>query len=397
MSPSTKLLPVAVAAAVGGGVVAGAVELFDLGGHSTTTTIVQQAPLADTRSANSNNAGLTPRDIYKRDSPGVVFIRAEVVQQSSASPFDFGLPQEQRGTSTGSGFVIDKDGDILTNAHVVAGAVKVTVQLADKKVVDAKVIGRDTSSDLALLYVDPDGLNLSPLALGSSKDVQVGDPVIAIGNPFGLDRTLTTGVVSALQREIKAPNNFTIDNVIQTDAAINPGNSGGPLIDATGRVVGINSQIETGGSGNGNVGIGFAVPVDTAKQILPQLKKSGKVERAYLGITSLTIDGSLADLNLRSKRGVLVQSVNKGSPAEKAGIRAGDLSAQLPSGTPVQIGGDIIVSIDSEQIATADDLSRVISAKKPGTKVKVGLIKSNGDKKTVEVDLGSRPNSPSQG
>jgi S1-C subfamily serine protease len=387
-----------VSAVIGGVVVAGAVEVLNLGSESKTTTVVQQAPLADARAANSNNAGLTPRDIYKRDSPGVVYIRAEVVQQSnSSSPFDFGFPQEQRGTSTGSGFVIDKDGDILTNAHVVDHAVKVTVQLADKKVVDAKVIGRDTSSDLALLKIDPDGLALQPLGLGSSKDVQVGDPVIAIGNPFGLDRTLTTGVVSALQREIKAPNNFTIDNVIQTDAAINPGNSGGPLIDAAGRVIGINSQIETGGGGNGNVGIGFAVPIDTAKQILPQLKKTGKVERAFLGISSLTIDGSLSPLNLRADKGVLVQSVQDGSPAQKAGIRAGDLSAQLSGGTPVQVGGDIIQSVDGQPIATADDLAQVISTKKPGTKVKVGLVRNNGEKKTVEVALASRPNTASQG
>ena len=201
-------------------------------------------------------------------------------------------------------------------------AVKVTVQLADKKTVDAKVVGKDTSTDLALLKVDPDGLDLTPLPLGSSKDVQVGDPVVAIGNPFGLDRTLTTGVVSALQRQISAPNGFAIDNVIQTDAAINPGNSGGPLIDAAGRVIGINSQIETGGGGSGgNVGIGFAVPIDTAKRILPQLEKAGKVERAYLGITTLTIDGSLSSSTCPSTAGALVQSVQTGSPAEKAGIR----------------------------------------------------------------------------
>src|SRR5207237_323515 len=173
------------------------------------------------------------------------------------------FPQSQRGEATGSGFVIDKNGTIATNAHVIAGAVKVTVQLADNKVVNAKVLGKDTSSDLALLKINPDGLDLHPLSLGSSKDVHVGDPTIAIGNPFGLDRTLTTGVVSALQREIKAPNNFTIDHVIQTDAAINPGNSGGPLLDALGRVIGITSQIATGGGGNGNVGIGFAVPINT--------------------------------------------------------------------------------------------------------------------------------------
>ena len=239
---------------------------------------------------------MTAREIYKRDAPGVVNVRAQIVQQVD-SPFDpFG--QGQQGVATGSGFVLDKSGHILTNAHVIEGASRVSVQFEDNKTVEAKVEGKDTSTDIALLKVDTKGLDLKPLELGNSKTVQVGDPTIAIGNPFGLDRTLTTGVVSALQRKISAPNGYSISNVIQTDAAINPGNSGGPLIDATGRVIGINSQIATGGSGGGNVGIGFAVPVNTAKQIVPQLKDSGSVKRAYLGITGQTIDRSLDRLNL---------------------------------------------------------------------------------------------------
>ena len=226
---------------VGGGLVAVLLLALGLDSNSkTTTTIVQQAPIAaDNKDAGADaSTQFTPRDIYKRDAPGVVFIRATVVQRTQ-SPFDM-FPTEQQGEATGSGFVIDKNGDILTNAHVIDGAVKVTVQFGDNKTVDAKIIGKDVSSDIALLKVDPDGLELHPLSLGSAKDVQVGDPTIAIGNPFGLDRTLTTGVVSALQREIQAPNGFKIDNVIQTDAAINPGNSGGPLLDATGKVIGIN-------------------------------------------------------------------------------------------------------------------------------------------------------------
>src|SRR3954454_20262071 len=232
---------------VGGGVVAALLLILGVGGGSgKTTTVIQQAPIAATTASNSaEGKALTPSDIYKRDAPGVVFIRAQIVQQSQ-SMFDFGT--EQRGEATGSGFVIDKSGDILTNAHVVDGAVKVTVQFSDDKPVDAKIVGLDTSTDLALLKVDPDGVNLKPLALGSADDVQVGDPAVAIGNPFGLSRTLTTGVISAKQRRIEAPNGFAIDNVLQTDAPINPGNSGGPLLDAAGRVIGINSQIETGGS-----------------------------------------------------------------------------------------------------------------------------------------------------
>ncbi|MCW3041412.1 MAG: hypothetical protein JWM31_3317 [Solirubrobacterales bacterium] len=394
MEGMTKSLvvPLAVGSALLGGVIAAAgVAVLDLGAQTTVRTVVQQAPLGQADGGRLQaGATMTARDLYKRDSPGVVFIRADVVSQAQPSPFDFGMPQAQRGTATGSGFVIDDGGDILTNAHVVDGAVKVTVQLADKQVVDARVIGKDVSSDIALLKVDPDGLNLTPLALGSAKDVQVGDPVIAIGNPFGLDRTLTTGVVSALQRRISAPNNVGIDNVIQTDAAINPGNSGGPLIDAAGRVIGINSQIETGGSGNGSVGIGFAVPIDTAKDILPQLKTNGKVQRAYLGVSSLTIDGSLKALNLPTRTGVLVQTVQAGSPAAKAGVRAGAQSAQLGE-TYLVLGGDVIQAVDGKAVMTSDDLSSAISRHKPGDEVQITLLR-DGRRQTLSAKLASRPN-----
>ena len=391
------LIPVAVASAAFGGCLAAAgVALLDLGATSEATTVVQQAPMAIGRSAVGSEDALTARDLYKRDSPGVVFVKADVVQGAEeSSPFDLGAPQDQRGTATGSGFVIDRSGNILTNAHVIDGAVKVTVQLADKKTVEARVVGRDTSSDLALLKIDPDGLALQPLALGSAKDTQVGDPVIAIGNPFGLDRTLTTGVVSALQRQITAPNGFTITNVIQTDAAINPGNSGGPLIDAAGRVIGINSQIEAG-SGGGSVGIGFAVPIDTAKQILPALKQDGSVRRAYLGITSLTIDGSVAATSLPAEKGVLVQSVQQGSPAEKAGIRAGSLSTQLEDGTAIELGGDIIQRVAGEEIRTSDELATIVAARKPGSTVGVELLRGE-KRRTVEVELAARPNAPAGG
>src|SRR4051794_1111322 len=267
-----SLVPVSLVSAVLGCAAAvGIVSVFDLGGgHTNTRTVVEQAPLRGQDASGTGESGLTPREIYRRDAPGVVFIRAQVVQRTP-SPFDSGFPQEQRGEATGSGFVTGRDGTILTNAHVVAGATRVSVQFADKKIRDARILGRDDSTDLAVLKVDAPADELTPLALGSSSGVQVGDPTIAIGNPFGLERTLTTGVVSATRRTIQAPDGFQIDGVIQTDAAITPGNSGGPLLDATGRVVGINSQIETGGSGGGNVGIGFAVPIDTAKRIVPQL------------------------------------------------------------------------------------------------------------------------------
>jgi S1-C subfamily serine protease len=387
MSTKTVVPLALVCAALGGA--GGAVVTSVEGGSTKTTTVVQQAPLANSTKPASDTSALTPRDIYKRDAPGVVFVRAAVTQQSN-SPFDL-FPQSQQGTATGSGFVLDKDGYILTNAHVVDGATNVRVSFEDKRTVTAKIVGRDTSNDLALLKVDPSGLHLTPLELGSDKGVQVGDPVIAIGNPFGLDRTLTTGVVSALQRKITAPNNFQIANVIQTDAAINPGNSGGPLIDAAGRVIGINSQIETGGSGsNGNIGIGFAVPIDTAKQIVPKLKSQGNVKRAWLGISTLTIDKSLSGVPLQANSGALVQEVTQGGPAEKAGLRAGNFQGQL-DGQPIVLGGDIIQAIDGRAVKTADDLGTIVSGKKPGDEITVTVLR-DGKKKDVKVTLGDRPN-----
>ncbi len=382
-----------VSAILGGAVVAATLIVLGLAPAQRTTTVVQQAPLTRAASDTSSTKGLTPRDIYKRDAPGVVNVKAQIVQQVD-SPFGFG-PSQQRGLATGSGFVLDKSGYILTNAHVIEGASKVTVQFEDNKTADGRVVGKDTSTDVALLKVDPAGLQLKPLQLGDSSTVQVGDPTIAIGNPFGLDRTLTTGVVSALQRRIDAPNGFSIDNVIQTDAAINPGNSGGPLIDATGRVIGINSQIATGGGGNGNVGIGFAVPINTAKKVVPQLRQSGRVTRAYLGITGLTVDKSLDSLNLATTSGVLVQTVAPGSPAAKAGLRGGSAQATL-DGTDIMLGGDVIKRIDGRPVSTMDDVVSVVNDHKPGQSVSLQVLR-DGQPKTVSITLGQRPErAPSQ-
>src|SRR5436190_5607557 len=362
-----------IAAILGGALVAAVMVLLDVGKTTKTTTVVRQSPLgARPASSNLGSAALTPRQIYKRDAPGVVNVRAQIVQRVS-SPFDFG-PQEQQGVASGSGFIVNGNGDILTNAHVIEGASRVTVQFENDKTADAKVVGKDTSTDIALLKVDPKDQKLHPLALGDSSHVVVGDPTIAIGNPFGLDRTLTTGVVSALQRRIEAPNGFSIDHVIQTDAAINPGNSGGPLLDAAGRVIGINSQIATGGAGNGNVGIGFAVPINTAKRVIPQLEKSGTVQRAYLGITGLTIDRSLDRLNLNSSDGVLVQTVQPGSPAAKAGLKGGQTQANL-DGSDIALGGDIIKKIDGRNVKSMDDVSSQVDSKKPGDTVTLDVVR----------------------
>ncbi|MEA2320615.1 MAG: hypothetical protein QOD81_465 [Solirubrobacteraceae bacterium] len=387
---SKSLVPVAAFAAVLGCVASiGIVSAFDLGGGHTTT-VVQQAPLQGegTADGGAGQQGLTPRDIYKRDAPGVVFVRAQVVERTQ-SPFDFGFPQEQRGEATGSGFVIATDGTILTNAHVVANATKVSVQFADKQVLDAKVLGRDASTDLAVLKVETKDHKVTPLRLGSSRTIQVGDPTIAIGNPFGLERTLTTGVVSATKRTIRAPDGFQIDGVIQTDAAINPGNSGGPLLDAAGRVIGINSQIATGGNGSGSVGIGFAVPIDTAKRILPQLKSEGRVDRGYIGVDAVTIDRSLAALNLPVSQGVLVQTVTPGGPADRAGIHGGSVAAQIGS-QEVRLGGDIITAVEGRTVRTSDDLAAAVAGRREGDKVRIELVR-DGHEETVSVTLAQRP------
>jgi S1-C subfamily serine protease len=380
---SEKLRSPFVSALLGGLVVALAFVGFQLledGDSSAPQTVIQQAPIASAQGV-SETRGLTVSDIYDQESPGVVFVAAEVNQVDPQS----GLPQPQEGQATGSGFVVDNDGYILTNEHVVAGASKVSVSFNDNKVEPAKVVGSDPSNDLALLKVDPDGVKLKPLPLGSAKGTKVGDPVIAIGNPFGYDRTLTTGVISARQRKIIAPDGFTISDVLQTDAAINPGNSGGPLLDAAGRVIGINSQIATAGTNNGSIGIGFAIPIDTAKQLLPQLKK-GSVEHAYLGIEGRTIDRSLDALNLSAKQGVLIESVTPGGPAEKAGIRGGE----SPIGAELTLGGDIIVAMDGQPLKSMQQLTGRLDKLKPGDELKLTILRE-GTRKVVTVKLGTRP------
>jgi S1-C subfamily serine protease len=388
------------AALVGGAIVALTLIGFGVGGRSTTTTILQQAPLAPANDAAAGTTGakgaataLTAAQIYKAAAPGVVFIRSTITQQAQ-SPFNV-FPSTQQGEATGSGFVLDKNGTILTNAHVVQGASKVTVQFESQKIVDATVVGKDLSSDLAVLKVSPSGLNLVPLTLGDSSEIEVGDAAIAIGNPFGLARTLTTGVISALERPLTAPNGFTIDNVIQTDAPLNPGNSGGPLLDAFGHVIGINSQIETADGGSGSVGIGFAVPINTAKQVIPQLEKTGDVARAYLGLSTISIDSSLAALNLPVSSGALVQAVTSGSPAAAAGLRAGTVSAQIDGGQ-VELGGDIVVSVDGKKVSSGDDLTNLVSSHKVGDTVTLGILRA-GKHITVPVKLGNRPNTLAAG
>jgi S1-C subfamily serine protease len=384
----TRPLSSILAGVVGGlivlviGAVLIATDVIDTG---DTQTVVRQAPVTQQAAGSDSGSGRTINEIYKQEGRGVAFIQARGVTSDQSSPF--GLPQE--GDATGSGFVVDKQGDILTNAHVVAGADSVQVSFDESgTTVPAEVKGVDTSSDLAVLKVDPSEVKggVTPVPLGDSSKAQVGDPVIAIGNPFGYSRTVTQGIVSAVQRQIQAPNGFTISNVIQTDAPINPGNSGGPLLDSGGRVIGINSQIATGG-GQGSVGIGFAVPINTAKKLLPDLKAGETIERAYLGVQMQGVNQQLAkDLNLPVDHGALIVSVTPGSPAEKAGLRGG----RTETSQGIAAGGDLIVAIDGKDMADEEAVAAAVAAHKPGDKVEIEYYRGN-DKKTVTAELTKRP------
>jgi S1-C subfamily serine protease len=359
-----------------------------------TTTVVQSsaAPIV---SNSSEEGGANPVDqIYKADGNGVAFIESQLEAEESEESFNpFIEPESQSGgTATGSGIVLDDQGHILTNNHVIEGASKIQVKLgASEHEYTAEVVGTDPASDLALLKVEAPASELTPLKLGDSGKMEVGDPVVAIGNPFGLDRTVTSGIVSALQRQIQAPDGFSIDNVIQTDAAINPGNSGGPLINGAGEVIGINSQIETGGSGsNGNVGIGFAIPINTAKEVIHELETKGSVEHAYLGIEGGTITPELAKaVNLPVEKGVLIQSVEKGGPAEKAGIEGGTTQATI-AGAEITLGGDIITEAEGKKIDGMEEIIELVNEKKPGDEVTLKLLR-DGKEKTATVTLGTRP------
>jgi S1-C subfamily serine protease len=377
---TARALAIPLAAAVlGGGVTAGILLGTGAVHDGQTTTIVQQSPLASSSPATESQAGgLTARDIYRRAAPGVVFVRARSVQ-TSQSPFEI-FPRQQENVSTGSGFVLDDKGHILTNAHVVANSTDVHVSFSDHRTVTARVVGKDPDTDLAVLAVSPKGTTLRPLVLGDSSAVRVGDPTVAIGNPFGLERTLTTGVVSALQRRITAPSGFAIEDVIQTDAALNPGNSGGPLLDATGRVIGVNSQIATGDGSSGSVGIGFAVPASTVRSVLRQLETVGRVRRPYLGVRGRAAPG-----------GLLVEIVPPGTPAAHAGIRGGDHQAlDERDGSVVVLGGDVLTGIDGHHVASMDALHSLLGTRRPGQKVSIALVR-DGKPVTVSAVLGERP------
>ena len=383
MSPLRSVRPYAALAATGalGGVVAvGAVAL--LGGLEGDTTVVTET-VASPRPAFSTTGAMSVNEIYERAAPGVVQITSTSGSNGS------GLSQQ----ALGSGFVLDKAGHIVTNYHVVQGAYQIRVSFSNRDTVQAQLVGTDPSTDLAVLRVETSASGLKPLPLGDSDRVEVGDQVVAIGNPFGLDRTATAGIVSALQRLITAPNQFTIDHVIQTDAPINHGNSGGPLLNARGQVIGVNTKIETGGVSSGNVGIGFAVPSNTVKDVVAQILRTGRVDRAYLGISGQAVSSDVAETyNLPVGKGVLVESVTNGSGADKAGLQGGETQVVVAGETYV-LGGDIIVAFDGRQISSIEQLREAIAERKPGDKVKLAIYR-DAKKTGVTVTLGRQPPSP---
>ncbi len=385
------------------------------GSGSSTVTVGASGSETTTTSGDAQrvviqaeNGAFDPHAIYAAAAPGVVTV-VSIFKGSSTTPNIFNPGGGDGGSAPpgaegqGSGFVISDDGEILTNAHVVTDAEttgtpnrplheadEIYVQFADRNQVTADVVGFDPFADVALLKVDPDGLDLHPLPLGSETDVEVGDGVAAIGSPFGQNQSLSVGVVSATDRQIDSLTAFSIDGGIQTDASINPGNSGGPLLDADGKVVGINQQIQT--SSGGNEGVGFAVPIDLAKRSVDQLREDGSVSYAYAGVTTTQLYPQLADrLDLPVDAGAIVSSVVSGGPADKAGLKAGGDTITF-QGQQVDTGGDVITAVNGEPVVENSDLPRIVSQLNAGDKVTLDIVR-DGEKQTIDLTLGERPTS----
>jgi S1-C subfamily serine protease len=333
--------------------------------------------------------GFNPSQIYSQLSPGVVTVIS--LFNGGTSLLDDGGEGGQ-----GSGFVLDDEGYIVTNAHVVtqeddnsARAERVFVQFPDGNRVPAEIVGHDPNADVALLKVEPSGLELTPLQLGRSSGLQVGEPVAAIGSPFGEEQSLSVGVVSALDRNIQSLTRFGIGDAIQTDAAINPGNSGGPLLDAHGRVIGINAQIKS--QSGGGEGVGFAVPVDAVRRSLAELREDGRVEYGYLGVQSLILWPQLARrLGIDAEAGALVQGVEPDSPAEDEGLDPGDDTIDFQGQPDIPSDGDVIVAVDGDPLTRTHDLSDVIGGHQEGDKVVLTVVR-DGERRRVSITLGRRP------
>src|ERR687885_836512 len=383
-----------VAAALGAGLTLGGVAVFaGLDGHTTTVREVVSGGPTSTPASFRTGRPLSINQIFLSAAPGVVQVTStSVVRLDNTDPFGFqipGFPQQETQRALGSGFVIDKAGHIVTNYHVIAGARSVEVSFSNHDSMKARIVGKDPGTDIAVLKVNTRSRALTPLTLGNSDALRVGDAVVAIGNPFGLDRSVTAGIVSALQRQIQAPNSYAIDHVIQTDAAINHGNSGGPLLNANGRVIGVNAQIETGSAGGagGNVGVGFAIPINTVRTVVAQLLKNGSVEHASLGITGVAITSEIANVfHFPVSHGVLVATVKPGSAAAKAHLHAATTQAVV-AGETWPIGGDLIVKADGQTIGSLERLRDVIATKKPGDRLQLQIYRGT-KKTTLDVTLG---------
>ena len=331
--------------------------------------------------------GFDPRAIYNRLAPGVVTVISLFGDEDA--------PLGSQGGGLGSGFVLDGEGFIATNTHVVTNGQRLSrardvfVNFADGNRVPARIVGTDPNADVALLKIEPEGLSLTPLELGRMDDLEVGDPVAAIGSPFGEEQSLSVGVISALDRNIASLTDFGIGDAIQTDAAINRGNSGGPLLDAHGRVIGINAQIRTT-TGEG-AGVGFAVPVDTVRRSLDLLREDGEAEYGYLGVSTQALYPQLAErLGVDVGVGALVSEVVEDSPADEAGLTAGDRLIEFQGQTDIAIDGDVIVAVNGERLTATADLSDVVSLLEPGDEVELEVLR-DGERRTVEVELGERP------
>jgi len=362
MLKRTPILIAAAALVAGAGAGAGSYAAFGTGG-AKTTTVVNETVAAGSPAASSTKT-MSVNGVYRAARDGVVEITVTTSGGgSNNSPFPFGGSGSQQSQAQGSGFVYDSAGHIITNDHVVANATAISVMFSDGSKYSAKVVGTDPSTDLAVLKVNAPSSKLHPLTLGDSSNLQVGDGVVAIGSPFGLDETVTTGIVSALNRDISSTNNFTISGAIQTDAAINHGNSGGPLLNMSGQVVGINTQIES--DSGGNEGVGFAVPSSTISSVVSKLVSGKTVQHPYLGVFVQTP---------ANRSGAQVAQVKSGSPAAGAGLKA----------------GDVITAFAGETIQSPDDLTAAVAAKAPGDKVSVTYVR-NGNTKTTQVTIGNRP------
>jgi S1-C subfamily serine protease len=367
MRSLNKFVPV-VGGAVAGGVIALAVASG--GGHSTTTTTTVVQPQASSSIPTSLNAGkgLTVNQIYRAASPGVVDIRVTEAASSSTDPFGGGGSGSGQQQGEGAGVVYDSQGHILTDEHVVSGATSVKVKFQDGTTANARVLGTDPSTDVAVIKVDVPASELHPVPLANSSDAQVGDPVVAIGSPFSLPETTTTGIVSQVGRSITAPNQFTITGAIQTDAAINPGNSGGPLLDASGHVLGLNDQIQT--NSGSNAGVGFAIPSNTLARVANAIINGQQVKHAYVGV----------ELSPSSSGGAQVTRITPGSPADSAGLQA----------------GDVITAVNGKKVSSTDQFIGTVDGYSPGSTVTV-TVQRGGQSHDIHVNLGTRPRTAPNG